>query len=58
MSDVRDAGSRGAAAVKRDAIAEQFTSFGDLFAMTSEGFGARWWIRTTDPRRVKAMLYR
>ena len=22
------------------------------------GFGARWWIRTTDPRRVKAVLYR
>jgi hypothetical protein len=21
------------------------------------GIGARWWIRTTDPRRVKAMLY-
>jgi hypothetical protein len=20
--------------------------------------GARWWIRTTDPRRVKAVLYR
>ena len=22
------------------------------------GGGARWWIRTTDPRRVKAVLYR
>ena len=24
----------------------------------SGGCGARWWIRTTDPRRVKAVLYR
>jgi hypothetical protein len=24
----------------------------------SKDFGARWWIRTTDPRRVKAVLYR
>ncbi len=29
-----------------------------MLLICKELFGARWWIRTTDPRRVKAVLYR